>query len=322
MGDILKEIGKIRNTFENFLEKSQCKEDEAILHIKELEGLITETTDSHKGDILHEVASFLKKELKEQQETEIVVTEMLKHIISLQVNVNEACSKGFDDGIEILAVQEEERKRVAMELHDSTVQNISSLIYKAEYCSKIIDSDVIKVKLELQIMIKSLKDIITEMRNTIYNLRPTVVQENNLNLLLRNHINYINTLNSDTNISYNNAGNTRSIKSICCMTIFRVVQEACQNAIKHAEASNISVKTEFQANGIFITVTDNGNGFSLRDIEHFEEKEKHFGISIMRERVKLLRGEFNIESQIGIGTCVSFHVENVYCDKGEDNGSD
>lgn len=321
MGEVLSSISKIRNTIEVSLGKSRYRKNELLLHINQLEDIFSNTADSNKKAILQDVTNFLKKELEGQQEVENVAEEILKQINFLQESVNKTLAKELDAGVEILEVQEEERKRVAMDLHDTTVQSISSLIYKAEYCSKIIDSDVIKAKLELQIMIKSLKDVITEMRNTIYNLRPSIVQENDLNILLRNHINYVNTVNAHTNLSYNSVGNIRKVKSICCMTIFRIVQEACQNAVKYAEATNIIVEINFKVDEIYVAIKDNGKGFLIKEIEQYEGKEKHFGISIMRERVKLLRGEFNIESQIGIGTCVSFHVENVYCDEGEDNDS-
>ena len=73
---------------------------------------------------------------------------------------------------ELIKFQEQESERIARDLHDSTVQNLTSMIHKIELCSKLIDMDPIRCKLELTMMSRTLRDIINDTRQMIYNLRP------------------------------------------------------------------------------------------------------------------------------------------------------
>ena len=71
-----------------------------------------------------------------------------------------------------LETQENERQRISRELHDSTVQNLTAMVHMTELCSKLVDMDPIRCKLELNKMIKNLGEIIDDTRKMIYNLRP------------------------------------------------------------------------------------------------------------------------------------------------------
>lgn len=224
-------------------------------------------------------------------------------------------------GLKFLEIQEEERKRVARELHDSTVQNLTSLIYKAELCSKVLEVDPVRVRLELQVMISSLKSIIEEMRNTIYDLRPTVLEEYNFSQYIEKHIN--NLIISHPNISFQFKVNgvSKKVKSIYCLTLLRIIQEACQNAIKHANAKSIVVELTYYDAYIGIKIFDNGNGFDVEQVNEKLENEGHFGMSIMKERAQLLGGELTIRSQKDKGTVVTINVSKVYYVEGEEDGS-
>lgn len=80
-------------------------------------------------------------------------------------------------GISILEAQEMERKRIARDLHDSTVQSLTNIVHKTEYCSKMIDKDTVKVKLELVAMMENIRDSIDDMRRIIYDLRPMSIDD-------------------------------------------------------------------------------------------------------------------------------------------------
>lgn len=71
-----------------------------------------------------------------------------------------------------LEMQELEKKRIARELHDTTVQNLTAMVHKIEYCTRLIDADPISAKLEMQTMISTIRATIEEMRGIIYDLRP------------------------------------------------------------------------------------------------------------------------------------------------------
>lgn len=321
MDDNLKKIEYLREWIATCASLNKHKVDEVTLHIGHLQPLAMKAGVESDKLAIEETIEFLETERQMHEKIFQDATHALKDIKTL-TSLIEACDLcETKDGMQILDVQERERRKFASELHDSTVQSISSLIYKAEFCSKIIDSDIIKAKLELQIIIKSLRDIVKEMRDTIYSIIPTVVQEENLDALLEKHINHLNLERADINFTYQWSGKKRKIKSICCMTLFRIIQEACANAVKHSKANTVSISTTYEKNKVVITVRDNGIGFSLdKGLQDYVDEE-HFGISIMKERAKLLCGELVIHSEISVGTQIDIHVENVYSDEGEEDDS-
>jgi two-component system sensor histidine kinase DegS len=83
----------------------------------------------------------------------------------------------------ILQTVESERQRIARDLHDSTVQSLTSLTHKTELCLKLMDVDPIRCRLELTSQGKILKDIINELRNMIYNLRPMSFDDIGFNII-------------------------------------------------------------------------------------------------------------------------------------------
>lgn len=225
-------------------------------------------------------------------------------------------------GLGFLKAQEEERKRVARELHDSTVQNLTSLIYKAELCSKVIEVDQTRVKLELQVMIASIKNIIEEIRNTIYDLRPNMIEDRKLDLCIQNYLNRLSILYPNILFKLEIKGTPRELISIYSITLLRIVQEACQNAIKHAEPKSVIIELLYQEKYVEIKIEDNGKGFNnSTGMEHLGE-QGHFGLSIMTERANLLGGKLQVESQENEGTVVNIRVSKVYYGEGDENDSD
>ena len=93
---------------------------------------------------------------------------------------------------------------------------------------------------------------------------------------------------------------------VVLMNIFRVVQEACLNAIKHSGGNKIKVEIIRKAASCYISVNDNGSAFSMEDV--MSQKDKNFGISIMKERVNLLGGEISFYTTEGEGTEVVMNI--------------
>mgnify|MGYP003293669256 CR=1 FL=1 len=208
----------------------------------------------------------------------------------------------------LLETQENERQRIARELHDSTVQNLTSLVHKTEICSKIMDVDPIRCKLELSSMNKILRDVIDDTRNMIYDLRPMSFDDIGFDVTVERFLDKIKLI-SGTNISFNIDGNTYPIKSVIGITLLRVIQEACNNAIKHSDASNIQVTLIYHPSLFTVEIKDNGKGFFV-DSNHNVSREDNsgFGLSMMRERIFLLSGELIIESEPGKGCCIKAQI--------------
>lgn len=214
----------------------------------------------------------------------------------------------LDMGIDVLETQEAERKRIARDLHDSTVQNLTNMMHKTELCTRLIDIDPVRAKLELQTMINTIKSTINDMRNIIFGLRPMSLDDLGLIATIERYIRDLKK-NHEMDISLIVRNEEKSILPVINLTLFRVVQEASNNAIKHGKASKIVIKLTYECEYILLSIKDNGVGF--KKDTYMDAKANIFsgyGLSMMKERVLLLSGDFNIESSEKEGTKILVKV--------------
>jgi two-component system, NarL family, sensor histidine kinase DegS len=222
--------------------------------------------------------------------------------------INHNNSLSYDKGIGFLDAQEKERQRIARDLHDTTVQNLTSLVHKTELCTRLMDMDPIRAKLELSTMSIMLKNVINDMRDIIYNLKPMSLEDLGLILTVQRYANQIMETH-DIKVQINTNNEIKGIISVVNLTIFRIIQEACRNTIKHAQATSIDIDIDYQDNEICVSIKDNGIGFDLEEQKKkVSEHSSKFGLSIMRERIALLSGTLEIHSEKGRGTVITVSV--------------
>ena len=110
---------------------------------------------------------------------------------------------------------------------------------------------------------------------------------------------------SGAEVSFKIEGNPYPIKSVVGITLLRVIQEACNNAIKHSEATSIHVRLIYEPSLLSVQITDNGRGFINEEEENVSrENNSGFGLSMMKERIFLLSGDLTVESSPGTGCCI------------------
>lgn len=213
-----------------------------------------------------------------------------------------------NQSIRILKAQEEERKRIAMELHDDTVQRLTSIIHKTDLCSKLIQLDPIRCKLELMAMSNTIRSIIEDMRKMIYDLRPMSFDDIGFDVTVERMLEKIQR-DTETKVRLKCEQSINRQEQIILITLLRIVMEAVNNAIKYAKAENVSVDIFEKNEQITLKISDDGAGF---DIEEVMNRKRHdntgFGLKIMKERVALLSGQMNICTEIGKGTIISVNV--------------
>lgn len=215
---------------------------------------------------------------------------------------------GENYGIKILEQQENERQRIARELHDSTVQVLTNLVHKTELCTKIMDVDLIRAKLELEIINNTIRYTINDMRNIIHDLRPMAFDDFGLDVTLERVVGQIKA-NTDIQIHVDVIGNKKPLSSVVSLTLVRIMQEACNNSIKHSEAENVYITFLYGEEAVTLTVKDDGKGFDAKNIDQNKEgQNKGFGVSIMKERALLLSGDLKIVSGKGKGTLITVTV--------------
>jgi len=241
----------------------------------------------------HDEASFYEEKNKELNHK--------RDILYSRINRLETILKREKSDITVLEIQERDRQRIARDLHDTSLQNLTYLIHQIELSSLYIDKDPVRAKLELSVVSKKLGKVINEIRNTIFDLRPMTFDDLGLKDAFERLIDSVNENGKyelDLDIE-----NVSCETNLILVTLYRVVQESLNNIVKHAAATKIIFHCKCLDEICRIYIEDNGKGF-----EESVEDKKHFGIAGMRERVELLGGEIEINSIPGSGTSVKIEV--------------
>jgi two-component system, NarL family, sensor histidine kinase DegS len=273
--------------------------------IKELE-INFHNTIQKKNSIENLINCFQILKFKSISESDNMIKE------STSYNYENSILSKNEIGLKILETQENERKRIARDLHDSVVQNMTSMMHKTELCTKLIDVDPIRAKLELQTMVSTIKSTINDMRSIIYNLRPMSLDDLGLIATIEKYIiDFKKNYEVNLNLKVNNE--ELQVLPVINLTLFRIIQEATSNAMKHGKATTIKIEVTYSNEFIELIIHDNGIGFKGGFIDDSQNNTIHdkftgYGLSMMKERVLLLSGDINIESNNINGTKILVKV--------------
>lgn len=199
----------------------------------------------------------------------------------------------------IIKAQEEERKRVAREIHDGPAQTMANVVFRTEVVERVLDTDVQRARTELQNLKTQVRECLQEVRKIIFDLRPMALDDLGLTPALRRLLDIMKERNKlSTEIMIN--GMEKRLANVLEVSVFRICQEALQNIEKHAKASYAKVKVDFQKDWLYIVIEDNGIGFNEQEV--MEVKTDSYGLLSMRERVEVIDGTITIKSAPGVGT--------------------
>jgi two-component system, NarL family, sensor histidine kinase DegS len=207
-------------------------------------------------------------------------------------------------GLKIIEAQEEERKRLSREIHDGPAQTLAHAILRSDFIEKVLKDRGIEAAIaEIRDFKKMVRSALYEVRRIIYDLRPMALDDLGLIPTLRKYLQTIEDYNREITVSFVHIGEEVRLPARMEVAVFRLVQESVQNALKHAEATEIQVRTEMNNNQLLVMVKDNGKGFDTT-----VKKENAFGLIGMKERVELLQGTLTIRSKIGFGTTIFIRI--------------
>ena len=204
--------------------------------------------------------------------------------------------------LQITRAQEEERKRIARELHDDTMQYLVVLARELDelaYSSKAM-SDEEKAKLEN--LRQQTTGILEGVRRLSHDLRPATLDRLGLLPALEWLASQVP---AGMNIEVKAYGTEKRLPAEVELVLFRIAQEALSNVRRHSQATEAEVKVEFEDKKTRITVRDNGKGFTLPGTMGDLVKGGRLGLAGMQERIQLLNGILKVESQPGKGTTVT-----------------
>lgn len=207
---------------------------------------------------------------------------------------------------EITRAQEEERKRIARELHDETIQALAALILDIADISGGPQLPEV-TKQRLQRLSATINSVLEEVRRFCHELRPGLLERLGL-------IASLGILTDDltaccgVNCSLQIIGSERKLSPEAELMLFRIVQEALRNVKKYSRATSAMVRVEFNREKVKVNISDNGDGFRLpEDISDFARQRK-LGLMGIKERTRLLGGSLRVQSAIGRGTTVAVEV--------------
>jgi two-component system, NarL family, sensor histidine kinase DegS len=206
-------------------------------------------------------------------------------------------------GLKIIEAQEEERRRLSREMHDGPAQMLANILLRSELVDRTFrERSTEEALLEIQNMRKMVRSSLYEVRRIIYDLRPMALDDLGLLPTIRKYLANIEEFNN-IHIDFTALKAEKRLDPKYEVALFRLTQEAVQNAVKHAEPSTIKVRLEVMQELVVISIIDDGKGFDVT-----VKKENSFGIIGMRERVEMLDGTIAFYSEIGKGTRVLIKV--------------
>ena len=210
-----------------------------------------------------------------------------------------------DAQMRIVEAQEAERSRLAREVHDGPAQALSNAIFQVEVVQRLLDRDEAAARDELQ----QLRDVLTRelkgVRAYLSQLRPPELAEQGLSGAIKNAADQIGSnLGIPVTVELDDA--VDALPETIEIVILRVVQEALQNARKHAQPSSIRIRLERDASGWTVEVRDDGRGFDSDDPP--VSGRRHFGLQFMRERAELIGARFEVRSSPNLGTAVRMTI--------------
>ena len=209
---------------------------------------------------------------------------------------------------EITKAQEEERKRIACEIHDGSVQSLSALALELDAISKRKEQLPESVVRNLKRLRVKTEGIIDDLRRFSHNLRPGVIDQVGLVPALEI---LTEEISSEANINggLEITGNERRLTPEIELNLFRIAQEALSNVRRHSGATKATVIIGFTRQKVRLTVLDDGNGFNIPEMLGDFVAEGKMGIAGMYERARLLDSKLVLKSRVGKGTKVAVEVK-------------
>lgn len=205
----------------------------------------------------------------------------------------------------IIQAHEQERLRLAREIHDGPAQVLANAIFEMEYFERLLERDPSSVRAHMAQLKGDMRDGLAEVRRFIFDLRPPALSDLGLFVALRRYAaDFEKHFRIPVEVKLPESG--ERLPAAKEVALFRIVQEALQNVRKHAGASRIALKAEVESTSLRLSIQDNGRGFDLTEVAG--RHSNSFGLISMRERAELANAQLQITTAPGQGTTVALLV--------------
>ena len=206
----------------------------------------------------------------------------------------------------LISFQEEERKRIAGDIHDTLTQALTGIGYKALLCQKLIERDPGRLKEELKKLIMNIDETLIQSRQITGNLRPKILDDIGITAAFRKVLKDF-QVGEKVQIKFS-CPKRFHVNSQIGITFFRILQEALQNIKKHSKATRVDVSlTLDENNSLSLLIRDNGCGFDANK-KNGGSWNSGLGLIFMRERAEDLGGKFQLGSKPGKGCQIKIEL--------------
>ncbi len=216
-----------------------------------------------------------------------------------------------DEKERLIQSQEEARKQLARDLHDGPTQAVASLAMRASIASKYMDTDLPAVRRELEMIESLARKTTNEIRHMLFTLRPLALETQGLDAALQTMSEKMRDNYQQNVVLQLDEAALARLDATRQGVAFYLVEEAVNNARKHARADTITVRLRSipqDADILLLEIADNGVGFDVSSVTNSYEKRGSLGMVNLRERTDLINGLLHLDSEPGKGTRIRIFI--------------
>lgn len=295
------------------IENEQLKIEDLIIKHKKTgwQGEVKSTTK--EGDsIWLEMSIIPYTPTEDKSELLIIASDITERKIA-QLEIDRLTEKSFEEKMnqqkiissKIIENQEKEQNRIAKDVHDGIGQMLTGLKYNLE---SIDAKDVEKATAKIEHLKELTTNIIKGVRTATFNLTPPELTDHGIVPALTKLTLELGKLTGKEIVLFNKTDFNLRLDSLSEINIYRITQEAINNAIKYAESSHIIVSLSHSKKMLSIVIDDNGKGFNPDKVKHVKTGDGGMGMTFMKERIKYIDGRLFLTSEEGTGTRVTLNI--------------
>jgi len=211
----------------------------------------------------------------------------------------------METGLRVIRAQEEERRRVAREIHDGPAQTLANIVLRLEIAEKLLEFDPTRVKAELIDLKNLVRSNLQDIRRIIFDLRPMALDDLGIVPAISKYLDNFQE-NYGIKCEFLVEGREKRLLPALEVALFRLVQEGMTNVAKHAQSEKVDIRLIYQEDWTIAHIRDYGKGFEVSFA--LTDPREHFGLLGMRERVEMFSGHFSIQSTLGKGTTIELSI--------------
>ncbi len=223
----------------------------------------------------------------------------------------DAVAKGPTNIVRVIQAQEEERQRLARQMHDGPAQSLTNFILQAEICQRLFDRNPARAAEELDNLKTAATVTFQKVREFIFDLRPMMLDDLGVVPTIRRYVDSFREKN-DIDVRLDIMGEERRLESHREVMLFRGIQELMVHARDYANASQLSIKLDMSGNRIKAVIEDDGRGFdadgALTSGDEPHGDARTHGLTMLKEKFELVHGTVTVASSENEGTTVRLEL--------------